>query len=82
MIISMGLTMAIQNSRTLAQKFATKNPHGKTETVCCSLQRKPKYYSKNPMARIVLQLQISGSKFRSTATCIIRIIKFRNSIWT
>jgi hypothetical protein len=28
----MGLTMAIQNSRTLAQKFATKNPHGKTET--------------------------------------------------
>ena len=32
MIISMGLTMAIQNSRTLAQKFATKNPHGKTET--------------------------------------------------
>ena len=28
----MGLTMVIQNSRTLAQKFATKNPNGKTET--------------------------------------------------
>ena len=32
MIISMGLGMAIRNSRTLAEKFATKNPHGKTET--------------------------------------------------
>jgi hypothetical protein len=28
MIISMGVTKAIQNSRTLAQKFASKNPHG------------------------------------------------------
>ena len=28
----MGLGMAIRNSRTLAEKFATKNPHGETET--------------------------------------------------
>ena len=53
MIISMGMTMAIQNSRTLAQNLLRKIQMEKPRRV---LQREPKYYSKIPMATTVLDL--------------------------
>ena len=59
---SMGLTtcMAIQNSRTLAQKFATKSSHGQTETGATTRAEilSKNFYGQNSARSLDLNLEV------------------------
>jgi hypothetical protein len=73
----MGLTMAIQNSRTLAQKFATKNPNGKTETGAIAYSESRNIIQKNLEVRLLFELLNFVIVSGPTAVGIISPLRWR-----